>query len=89
MRTYLEERQVKQPQGKSAGSTFKNPPGYSVTYGTPPFTQDGSGDPVAVKGTAFATVSMQPAYGYDFENGTDGWRDVRFEHYQVPVKWTT
>src|SRR4029079_3714427 len=32
MRTYLEERQAKQPQGKSAGSTFKNPPGYSAGY---------------------------------------------------------
>ena len=29
---YLEERQAKQPQGKSAGSTFKNPPGYSAGY---------------------------------------------------------
>lgn len=32
MREYLEERQAKQPQGKSAGSTFKNPPGYSAGY---------------------------------------------------------
>ncbi len=32
MRAYLEERQAKQPQGKSAGSTFKNPPGYSAGY---------------------------------------------------------
>ena len=32
MRDYLEERQAKQPQGKSAGSTFKNPPGYSAGY---------------------------------------------------------
>jgi UDP-N-acetylmuramate dehydrogenase len=32
MRTYLEERQAKQPQGKSAGSTFKNPPGVSAGY---------------------------------------------------------
>jgi UDP-N-acetylmuramate dehydrogenase len=32
MRTYLEERQAKQPQGKSAGSTFKNPPGYSAGW---------------------------------------------------------
>jgi UDP-N-acetylmuramate--alanine ligase len=32
MRSYLEERQAKQPQGKSAGSTFKNPPGYSAGY---------------------------------------------------------
>jgi len=32
MREYLEERQAKQPQGKSAGSTFKNPPGSSAGY---------------------------------------------------------
>lgn len=32
MRTYLAERQAKQPQGKSAGSTFKNPPGSSAGY---------------------------------------------------------
>jgi UDP-N-acetylmuramate--alanine ligase len=32
MRIYLEERQAKQPQGKSAGSTFKNPSGYSAGY---------------------------------------------------------
>ena len=32
MRIYLEERQAKQPQGKSAGSTFKNPPGYSAGW---------------------------------------------------------
>lgn len=32
MRHYLEERKAKQPQGKSAGSTFKNPPGSSAGY---------------------------------------------------------
>lgn len=32
MRGYLEERQAKQPRGKSAGSTFKNPPGYSAGW---------------------------------------------------------
>jgi UDP-N-acetylmuramate dehydrogenase len=32
MRGYLEERQAKQPQGKSAGSTFKNPPGTAAGY---------------------------------------------------------
>ncbi|MDQ6694619.1 MAG: UDP-N-acetylmuramate--L-alanine ligase [Chloroflexota bacterium] len=32
MRGYLEERQASQPQGKSAGSTFKNPPGSSAGY---------------------------------------------------------
>ncbi len=32
MRQYLEERKATQPQGKSAGSTFKNPPGNSAGY---------------------------------------------------------
>jgi UDP-N-acetylmuramate dehydrogenase len=32
MRAFLEERKAKQPQGKSAGSTFKNPPGNSAGY---------------------------------------------------------
>jgi UDP-N-acetylmuramate--alanine ligase len=32
MREFLQERQAKQPQGKSAGSTFKNPPGNSAGY---------------------------------------------------------
>jgi len=30
MREYLAHRQATQPQGKSAGSTFKNPPGDSA-----------------------------------------------------------
>jgi UDP-N-acetylmuramate dehydrogenase len=32
LREFLQERQAKQPQGKSAGSTFKNPPGYSAGW---------------------------------------------------------
>lgn len=32
MHEYLAERQATQPQGKSAGSTFKNPPGNSAGY---------------------------------------------------------
>ncbi|MEO5951493.1 MAG: UDP-N-acetylmuramate dehydrogenase, partial [Chloroflexia bacterium] len=32
LREYLQERQAKQPQGKSAGSTFKNPPSYSAGW---------------------------------------------------------
>ena len=32
MSQYLEERKARQPQGKSAGSTFKNPPGNSAGY---------------------------------------------------------
>lgn len=32
LREFLSERQASQPQGKSAGSTFKNPPGYSAGW---------------------------------------------------------
>jgi UDP-N-acetylmuramate--L-alanine ligase/UDP-N-acetylenolpyruvoylglucosamine reductase len=32
LKEYLAERQARQPQGKSAGSTFKNPPGYSAGW---------------------------------------------------------
>jgi hypothetical protein len=53
----------------SVTSKSGNPPGYRITYGTPPFTQDASGAPVAVRGNAFVVVRVQPAYGYDFENG--------------------
>jgi hypothetical protein len=47
-----------------------DPPGYTITYGTPPFVMDGSGSPVTVPGTAFIVVKVQPGYGYDFEAGT-------------------
>ena len=45
-------------------------PGYTISYGAPPFTQDGSGAPVSVAGGAFIVVKVQPGYGYDFETGT-------------------
>jgi hypothetical protein len=46
-----------------------NPPGYTVTYGTPPFAADGSGEPVPVAGDAFVTVKVSPGYGFDFDTG--------------------
>jgi hypothetical protein len=46
-----------------------NPPGYSITYGTPPFTSAGSGKPVPVRGTGFIVVTVKPGYGFDFEAG--------------------
>jgi hypothetical protein len=49
-------------------SKGSGPPGYSITYGTPPFLQDGSGRPVSVQGTAFVVVTIPKAYGFDFEN---------------------
>jgi len=48
---------------KNAGS---DPPGYSITYGSPPFAQDGSGTPIAVKGSSFIVVQVKPGYGFDF-----------------------
>ena len=50
-------------------SKTSDPPGYSITYGKPPFTQDASGQSVTVKGSAFIVVKVSPGYGYDFENG--------------------
>jgi hypothetical protein len=50
-------------------SKSADPPSYTITYGTPPFVEDGSGDPVKVAGTAFIVVKVQPGYGFDFEQG--------------------
>jgi hypothetical protein len=50
-------------------STQSGPPGYEITYGSPPFVEDGSGQPVAVKGNAFIVVKVQPGYGFDFVAG--------------------
>src|SRR5262245_55496195 len=44
-------------------------PGYTITYADPPFTSDGSGEPVDVPGKAFVSVRIEPGYGYDFQNG--------------------
>ena len=44
-------------------------PGYSVTYGSPPFVADASGAAVSVAGNAFVVVKVNPGYGYDFETG--------------------
>jgi hypothetical protein len=49
---------------------FKNAvPGYRVAYVEPPLTEDGSGAPVKVDGTAFVSVRMEPASGFDLETG--------------------
>jgi hypothetical protein len=50
-------------------SKTSDPPSYTITYGTPPFAQDGSGKRVAIKGSAFIVVKVSPGYGYDFQNG--------------------
>lgn len=40
-------------------------PGYDVAYVEPPIRQDGSGDEIAVAGSAFLSVRMEPASGVD------------------------
>ena len=45
---------------------FKNAlPGYRVEYVEPPLKEDGSGNPVTVKGNAVVVVRMEPASGFD------------------------
>jgi hypothetical protein len=46
-----------------------DPPGYTVTYGSAPFVGDASGAPIAVAGSAFVVVKVEPGYGYDFATG--------------------
>ena len=49
---------------------FKNGlPGYRVEYVTPPLKEDGSGNVVNVKGSAFVVVRMEPASGFDLSKG--------------------
>jgi hypothetical protein len=50
-------------------SKTSEPPTYSITYGRPPFAEDGSGKLVTVEGSAFIVVKVSPGYGYDFEHG--------------------
>jgi hypothetical protein len=45
------------------------PPSCTIGYRAGPFTQDGSGAPVAVAGNAFVVVRCFPAYAYDFATG--------------------
>lgn len=45
---------------------FKNDlPGYRVEYVEPPLKEDGSGNVIPVKGSAFVVVRMEPASGFD------------------------
>lgn len=49
---------------------FKNVlPGYSVKYTTEPLKEDGSGNPVDVKGAVVVVVRMEPASGFDLNTG--------------------
>jgi hypothetical protein len=49
---------------------FRNDlPGYRVEYVEPPLKEDGSGNPVAVKGAAVVVVRMEPASGFDLNTG--------------------
>jgi hypothetical protein len=45
-------------------------PGFDVRYVDPPIVADGSGEPVAVEGSAFLQVRMEPASGFDLDAGT-------------------
>ena len=49
--------------------TGADAPGYRVEYVPGPITQDGSGEPVTVAGSAYLSVRFEPAYGYDFDTG--------------------
>ena len=44
-------------------------PGYRVEYVEPPLHEDGSGNEIAVAGSAFVLVTMQPASGFDLSTG--------------------
>jgi hypothetical protein len=44
-------------------------PGYRVAYVQPPLKEDGSGNPVEIKGNAFLVVRMEPASGFDLNTG--------------------
>ena len=44
-------------------------PGHRVRYAEGPFSEDGSGNPVAVEGDAFLEVRMEQASGFDVETG--------------------
>jgi hypothetical protein len=44
-------------------------PSCTVAYQPGPFTDDASGAPVTVAGSAFLTLRCYPAYGYDFVSG--------------------
>jgi hypothetical protein len=49
---------------------FKNVlPGYSIEYKDEPLKEDGSGNPVNVKGAAVVVVRMEPASGFDLNTG--------------------
>ena len=49
---------------------FRNTlPGYKVEYVEPPLKEDGSGNPVEIKGNAFLVVRMEPASGFDLNTG--------------------
>jgi hypothetical protein len=43
-------------------------PRYEIRAARPPFTQDGSGEPLAVSGNAFVNLVFHGATGYDFEH---------------------
>jgi len=58
------------PCGDEITFTFQGAvPGYRVEYQPGPFTEDGSGEPATVAGSAFVVVRFEPAYTFDFDAG--------------------
>jgi hypothetical protein len=50
--------------------SFKNAvPGYQVGYVKKPITEDGSGNKVAIDGSAVLSIRMEPASGFDVTTG--------------------
>jgi hypothetical protein len=41
------------------------PPGYRIEYVAGPLSEDGSGNPVEIEGSAYLVVRMEPASGFD------------------------
>ena len=44
-------------------------PGYRIEYVEPPLAEDGSGNPVDVRGAGIVLVRMEPASGFDLNTG--------------------
>jgi hypothetical protein len=54
----------------SLTSKSPDPPRYTVSYVSGPFTSIESDQPIAIRGQAFVNVRLSPAYSFDPESGT-------------------
>jgi hypothetical protein len=59
-------------------------PGHRVGYVEPPVTEDGSGRPVQVAGSAFLEVRVTPASGVDLSGGTPRYTYTGRDHVLAP-----